>query len=58
MIGRGGVKQVVVLGSTAPGTSGRPGTGVFLQAAQESDVTTLKMGQADRSAICIAIRRE
>src|SRR5271157_213108 len=31
MIGRGGVRQVVVLGSTAPGTSGRPGTGVFLQ---------------------------
>src|SRR5271169_7079059 len=29
--GRGGVRQVVVLGSTAPGTSGRPGTGVFLQ---------------------------
>src|SRR5215470_9748010 len=28
--GRGGVKQVVVLGSTAPGTSGKPGTGVFL----------------------------
>src|SRR5689334_23852641 len=28
--GRGGVRQVVVLGSTAPGTSGRPGTGVFL----------------------------
>src|SRR5271169_4721098 len=31
MTGRGGVRQVVVLGSTAPGTSGRPGTGVFLQ---------------------------
>ena len=30
MTGRGGVMQVVVLGSTAPGTSGRPGTGVFL----------------------------
>ena len=27
---RGGVRQVVVLGSTAPGTSGRPGIGVFL----------------------------
>src|SRR3954464_2637751 len=27
--GRGGVRQVVVLGSTAPGTSGRPGIGVF-----------------------------
>src|SRR4029077_10775738 len=28
-IGRGGVRQVVVLGSTAPGTSGTPGIGVF-----------------------------
>src|SRR6516164_8189848 len=28
--GRGGVIQVVVLGSTAPGTSGTPGIGVFL----------------------------
>src|SRR6185437_5620915 len=28
--GRGGVRQIVVLGSTAPGTSARPGTGVFL----------------------------
>src|SRR5215831_11164576 len=27
---RGGVRQVVVLGSTAPGTSGTPGIGVFL----------------------------
>src|SRR5208283_2704841 len=30
MIGRGGVRQVVVAGSTAPGGSERPGTGVFL----------------------------
>src|SRR3954452_13424498 len=29
-IGRGGVKQTVVCGSTAPGTSGTPGIGVFL----------------------------
>src|SRR6476661_373408 len=29
--GRGGVRQVVVLGSTAPGTSARPRMGVFLQ---------------------------
>src|SRR5580692_6642458 len=29
--GRGGVRHVVVLGSTAPGTSGTPGIGVFLQ---------------------------
>ena len=31
MIARGGVTHAVVFGSTAPGTSGRPGTGVFLQ---------------------------
>jgi len=30
MTGRGGVMQVVIFGSTAPGTSERPGTGVFL----------------------------
>src|SRR5208337_4246187 len=30
MTGRGGVMQTVVFGSTAPGTSGRPGIGVFL----------------------------
>ena len=29
--GRGGVRHTVVWGSTAPGTSGRPGMGVFLQ---------------------------
>ena len=29
MTGRGGVMQVEVFGSTAPGTSGRPGIGVF-----------------------------
>src|SRR6266849_1792189 len=29
--GRGGVRHVVVFGSTAPGGSERPGTGVFLQ---------------------------
>src|ERR1700730_15113910 len=29
-MGRGGVRQIVVLGSTAPGTSGTPGIGVFL----------------------------
>src|SRR3954451_25043773 len=30
--GRGGVRQGVVCGSTAPGTSGNPGIGVFLHA--------------------------
>src|SRR5215468_2824825 len=29
--GRGGVRQIVVWGSTAPGTSGTPGITVFLQ---------------------------
>src|SRR5271166_2396111 len=33
MIGRGGVRQAVVAGSTAPGGSERPGTGVFLHGA-------------------------
>ena len=33
MIGRGGVMHSVVFGSTAPGTSGRPRTGVFLHGA-------------------------
>ena len=28
--GRGGVRQMVVAGSTAPGTSARPGIGVFM----------------------------
>src|SRR6476661_10576103 len=28
--GRGGVRQIVVLGSTAPGTSASPGIGVFM----------------------------
>src|SRR5271167_4365982 len=31
MRGRGGVRQIAVLGSTAPSTSGSPGTAVFLQ---------------------------
>src|SRR6187431_2117433 len=30
-MGRGGIKHSVVFGSTAPGGSERPGTGVFLQ---------------------------
>src|SRR4051812_43389065 len=30
-IGRGGVRQVVVFGSTAAGSSAKPGIGVFLQ---------------------------
>src|SRR5499433_2505437 len=38
LIGRGGVTQVVVAGSTAPGTSGRPGTGVFLHGGAKACV--------------------
>src|SRR5215467_16175873 len=38
MIGRGGVAQVVVFGSTAPGTSGRPGIGVFLHGGAKACV--------------------
>src|SRR5262249_51043096 len=38
MIGRGGVAQIVVFGSTAPGTSGRPGTGVFLHGGAKACV--------------------
>ena len=33
--GRGGVRQMVVFGSTAPGTSGRPGIGVFLHGGEK-----------------------
>src|SRR6188472_4145535 len=32
--GRGGVRQMVVFGSTAPGTSGSPGIGVFLHGGE------------------------
>ena len=34
--GRGGVRQVVVVGSTAPGTSGMPGIGVLRHAGAMS----------------------
>src|SRR5215813_9651876 len=37
-IGRGGVTQAVVFGSTAPGTSGIPGIGVFLHGGAKSCV--------------------
>ena len=53
--GRGGVRQVVVLGSTAPGTSGRPGTGVFLQGgAMPCTVGLLLM--SGKLTCCIASR--
>src|SRR5208283_2342855 len=45
--GRGGVRQVVVRGSTAPGGSARPGTGVFLHggAIPCSDTDLLMSGK-------------
>ena len=53
--GRGGVRQVVVFGSTAPGTSGTPGIGVFLQGgATPCSVGVLLM--SGKLTCCIASR--
>src|SRR4029450_5897866 len=53
--GRGGVRQVVVLGSTAPGTSGMPGIGVFLHGgAMVCPVGLLLM--SGKLTCCIASR--
>src|SRR5262249_6928815 len=53
--GRGGVRQVVVFGSTARGTSGKPGTGVFLHGATMPCVVGfLKM--SGKLTACIASR--
>src|SRR5271166_4951955 len=55
MTGRGGVRQVVVAGSTAPGTSARPGTGVFLHGgAMPCSVALLLM--SGKLTCCIASR--
>src|SRR5689334_19393908 len=52
---RGGVKQIVVFGSTAPGTSVKPGTGVFLQGgAIPCSVGVLLM--SGKLTCCIASR--
>src|ERR1700693_425774 len=53
--GRGGVRQVVVLGSTALGSSGMPGIGVFLHggAMPCSDTLLLMSGKL---TCCIASR--
>ena len=49
--GRGGVRQIVVFGSTAPGTSGRPGIGVFLHGgATVCSVGVLLMSGSSRPA--------
>src|SRR5262245_32833705 len=54
-IGRGGVRQSVVLGSTAPGTSGSPGMGVFLHGgATPCTVGVLLM--SGKLTCCIASR--
>src|ERR1700741_1760268 len=53
--GRGGVRQVVVLGSTAPGTSGTPGMCVFLHGgATVCSVGLLLM--SGKLTCCIASR--
>src|SRR5215813_7921889 len=55
MIGRGGVKQVVVFGSTAPGGSESPGTGVFLHGGAIPCVVGLLL-ISGKLACCIASR--
>src|SRR5215468_8779267 len=52
---RGGVRQIVVLASTAPGTSGMPGIGVFLHGG----ATVCKVGDllmSGKLTCCIASR--
>src|SRR5271168_2706891 len=55
MTGRGGVRHVVVAGSTAPGTSGRPGTGVFLHAGAMA-CTVGELLMSGKLTCCIASR--
>src|SRR5499425_2208912 len=55
MTGRGGVIQYVVFGSTAPGTSGRPGTGVFLHGGATLCVVGFLLMSGKLTA-CIASR--
>ena len=55
MTGRGGIRQSVVFWSTAPGTSGSPGTGVFLHGgATPCSVGVLLM--SGKLTCCIASR--
>src|SRR5215831_7390196 len=51
--GRGGVRQVAVFGSTAPGTSGTPGIGVFLQGGAISCLVGLEL-ISGKLTCCIA----
>src|SRR5262250_379385 len=52
---RGGVRQTVVLGSTAPGTSAMPGIGVFLQGGA-SDCCVGDLLRSGKLTPCIASR--
>ena len=53
--GRGGVRQIVVLGSTAPGTSGTPGIGVFLHGGATVCVVGVLL-MSGKLTCCIASR--
>src|SRR5215469_4657848 len=55
MTGRGGVMQAVVFGSTAPGTSGKPGIGVFLHGGATLCVVGLLLMSGKLTA-CMASR--
>src|SRR6516165_9495686 len=55
MTGRGGVRQVAVLGSRAPGGSERPGTGVFLHGGAIPCVVVLLL-MSGKLTCCIASR--
>src|SRR5437660_954421 len=52
---RGGVRHVVVLGSTAPGTSGTPGIGVFLHGGA-TDYSVGDLLISGKLTCCIASR--
>src|ERR1700755_353641 len=53
--GRGGVRQVVVRGSTAPGTSGTPGIGVFLHGGARPWLVGVDL-MSGKLTCCIASR--
>src|SRR6516164_400093 len=53
--GRGGVRQTVVLGSTAPGTSAMPGIGVFLHGGATVCVVVFLL-MSGKLTCCIASR--
>src|SRR5271157_2450830 len=55
MMGRGGVRQVAVFGSTAPGTSASPGTGVFLHGGAMSCTNGVLL-MSGKLTCCIASR--